>query len=67
MNPSHTLPVLPALCLQLAFEDQTNYKFYILDFISYLIYFVKQKSIMYFTPLTVMELSAIFVAIITLI
>ena len=67
MIPSQTLPVRPALWLQLALLAHTSSKFYILLLKSKRTYFVRQKSIMYFTPSTVIELSAMLVAMMSLI
>ena len=67
MIPSQTLPVRPALWLQLALLAQTSSRFYILLLKSKRTYLVRQKSMIYFTPSTVIELSAIFVAIMSLI
>jgi hypothetical protein len=65
--PSQTLPVRPALWLQLALLAQTNSKFYILLLKSKRTSFVRQKSMIYLTPSTVIELSAMLVAMISLI
>lgn len=61
MVPSQTLPVLPALCSQLALLVQTSYRFSILLLRSNLTSLVRQKSMTYSTPKTVMELSAMLV------
>ena len=64
--PLHTLPVLPARWLQLALLAQTNSKFSMRLLKSNLTSFDKQKSMTYFTPNTVIELSAILVERMTL-
>lgn len=64
--PLHTLPVLPALCSQLALLAHTSYKFSMRLFWLKLISLDRQKSITYLTPITVMELSAMLVAMMNL-
>lgn len=64
--PSQTLPVLPARWLQLALLAHTSSKFSMRLRTSSRTSLLRQKSITYFTPRTVMELSAILVEMMTL-
>jgi hypothetical protein len=59
--PSQTLPVRPARWLQLALLAHTSYRFSMRLRTSNRTSLLRQKSITYFTPSTVMELSAMLV------